>query len=140
MRSSIHAALKLHPASSELDAVFPSPKADLQGQPIDGGALSHALSDVYSAVGVKGATLHDIRRTGASIMVSERLSAPPVVVSRILNHSLDAGEAAAVTFRHYAIYDYAAEKRAALDAWAKLLRRIVAASSRPSRPKSVRPV
>lgn len=133
----VRTALRLHPPSMESDAVFPSPKSALLGQPIDGGALSHALSDVFSAVGVKGATLHDLRRTGASIMVSERLSVPPVVVSRILNHSLDAGGAAAVTFRHYAIYDYAAEKRAALDAWAKLLRRIVAASSRPSRPKSV---
>ncbi len=121
----VRAALSLHPASTDFDAVFPSPKKDLQGQAIDGGALSHALSDIFAAVGVRGATLHDIRRTGASMMVSERLAIPPVVVSRILNHTLDAGGAAAVTFRHYAIYDYAAEKRAALDEWAKLLKKIL---------------
>lgn len=128
----IRRAIALQSSALKTDAVFPSPKAALEGQAIDGGALTHALVDVYAAVGVAGANLHDIRRTGASAMVSERLKVPPVVVSRILNHSLDGGGAAAVTFRHYAIYDYASEKRDALNAWADLLATIVTPRHQPS--------
>lgn len=108
------------------DFVFPSPWKKLQGQPIDGGALSHALSDVYSAIGIRGANLHDLRRTGASAMASERLLVPPIVISRVLNHTMDGGGGAMVTARHYAVHDYAKEKRSALEAWASLLQTIVA--------------
>lgn len=101
--------------------VFPSPWRKLSGKSIDGGALSHALSDVYSALKIVGANLHDLRRTGASAMASERLKVAPVVISRVLAHTLDAAGGAAVTARHYALYDYATEKRSALSAWANLL-------------------
>lgn len=105
--------------------VFPTPWRKLEGRPIDGGALSHALADVYSALGIEGANLHDLRRTGASAMASERLKVAPVVISRVLAHTLDAAGGAAVTARHYALYDYAAEKRTALSSWSNLLATIV---------------
>ncbi|WP_081631116.1 tyrosine-type recombinase/integrase [Aureimonas ureilytica] len=71
-----------------------------------------------------GITPHDLRRTGATAITSERIGMPRFVVSQVLNHSSDAGGTAAVT----AVYDrnaYMREKRAALDAWADLLLSIV---------------
>ena len=67
---------------------------------------------------------HDLRRTGATNLTSERLGFPRFIVSKILNHTGDAGNAAAVT----SVYDrneYLPEKRRALDAWAKRLLEIV---------------
>ncbi len=105
--------------------VFPAPWRKLADKSIEGGALSHALSDIYAAIGIEGATLHDLRRTGAANMASERLKVAPVVISRVLGHTLDSGGGSMVTARHYAIYDYASEKRAALTAWEALLSKIV---------------
>ncbi|WP_061930072.1 site-specific integrase [Aureimonas sp. AU22] len=71
-----------------------------------------------------GITPHDLRRTGATAITSERIGIPRFVVSQVLNHTSDAGGTAAVT----AVYDrnaYLREKRAALDAWAILLQTIV---------------
>lgn len=116
----IRDALALHDDDASA-FVFPSPWEKLAGQPIDGGALSHALSDLYAALKIEDANLHDLRRTGASAMASERLLVAPIVISRALNHTTDSGGGAAVTARHYAIHDYAKEKRAALNAWATLL-------------------
>mgnify|MGYP002723421649 CR=1 FL=1 len=101
--------------------VFPSPWKRLRHKPIENGAMSHVLSDIYNATGICDANLHDLRRTGASNMASERLLVPPIVISRVLNHTLDAGGGAAVTMRHYALHEYAREKRAALNGWAALL-------------------
>ena len=105
--------------------VFPSPWKRLRHRPIQPGALTHALVDVYNATNIRGANLHDLRRTGASNMASERLLIAPIVISRVLNHTLDGGGGATVTMRHYAIHDFAREKRAALNAWASLLDQIV---------------
>lgn len=122
-------ALALQDQESPSPFVFPSPWEKLQGQAIDGGALSHALSDLYASLGIDDANLHDLRRTGASAMASERLMVPPIVVSRVLNHTADGGGGAAVTARHYAIHEYAAEKRRALESWARLLTTIVEGGS-----------
>jgi hypothetical protein len=57
-------------------------------------------------------------------MTSERIGIQRFIVSRVLNHASDRGDAAAVT----AVYDrnaYLPEKRRALDAWARLLSEIV---------------
>lgn len=121
----VQQALDMQDTEKPSDFVFPSPWVKLEGQAIDGGALSHALSDLYAAVKVRGANLHDLRRTGASAMASERLRIAPIVVSRVLNHTLDSGGGAAITTRHYALHDYASEKRRALEAWANLVEEIV---------------
>jgi integrase len=103
--------------------VFPSPRSRLK--PISGGALTHALGDIYAALGIEGATVHDLRRTGATAMASERLGVLPFVVSRVLNHKSDTGGGAAVTAQVYNVHQYAAEKRTALTAWEGLLLEIV---------------
>lgn len=100
-------------------------------------SVTHALADVTRAAGCPGLTVHDLRRTGASVMASERLGVAPHVISRLLNHT-DTGGAAAVTTRHYAVHDYAPEKRRALEAWEGLLLEIVGArTSKPTPLKGV---
>lgn len=121
----IREALALQPAGEETEAVFPTRWTKLRRDPIDGAALTHALVDIYGAIGITNANLHDLRRTGASAMASERLKVQPVVISRILNHQMDAGGGSMITFRHYAIYDYAQEKREALLKWSQLVSTIV---------------
>lgn len=123
--SLIREALALQGDNDASDFVFPAPWRKLAERPIEGGAMSHALSDIYAAIGISGATLHDLRRTGAANMASERLKVQPIVISRVLGHTLDGGGGSIITARHYAIYDYAAEKRAALQGWERLLLNIV---------------
>ncbi|HEY6701414.1 MAG TPA: tyrosine-type recombinase/integrase [Pseudolabrys sp.] len=77
-----------------------------------------------AACGVKGWTLHDLRRTAATGMAD--LGVLPHVIEAVLNHV--SGHKAGVA----GIYNrstYANEKRAALDLWAGHLRVIVAQAS-----------
>jgi integrase len=62
-------------------------------------------------------TLHDLRRTGATMM--QQLGVSPDVIDRCQNHVL----AGSRVRRAYLHYDYAAEKR---DAWERLGERIEA--------------
>ena len=66
-------------------------------------------------------TLHDLRRTVATGM--QRLAIPPHVTEAVLNHKSGVIRGVAAV---YARHDYADEKRAALDAWGRRLREIVA--------------
>lgn len=63
-------------------------------------------------------TLHDLRRTVSSHMA--RLGISKDIRGRVLNHAVQG-----VTERHYTPYDFAAEKRSALDRWAGELMRAV---------------
>jgi integrase len=103
--------------------VFPSPRTSQK--PITPGSLSHALRELRIALGGPRFTPHDFRRAGATLMTGERLGISPFLVGRILNHTTERGGAAAVTVTHYALNEYAAEKRRALQAWADLLAEIV---------------
>ncbi len=108
--------------SGNSEFVFPSPRND--EAPILPAALSHAFRRVCAGLELDGITPHDLRRTGATNLTSERIGTPRFVVSKVLNHVSDSGDGAAVT----AIYDrnaYLPEKRKALDAWAELLGKIV---------------
>ncbi len=89
-------------------------------------ALSRALRDVRSALSLPALTPHDLRRTAATSMASERLRISPFIIGRILNHTSEKGGAAAVTLSTYALYDFMAEKRSALAAWSVLVGEIVA--------------
>ncbi len=111
--------------------VFPSPRT--AEKPQGSNAMTHAwdrlkphmlMTKNGRRVAIQDITLHDLRRTGATNITSERIGMPRFVVSQVLNHSSDAGGASAVT----SVYDrnaYLKEKRAALDAWAALLTEIV---------------
>ena len=87
-------------------------------------AMDRAMKRLTSSVNVTDATPHDLRRTGATAITSERIGISRFIVSRVLNHISDAGGAGAAT----GVYDrneYLFEKRKALDAWSALLVKIV---------------
>jgi len=101
-------------------------------------SVSHALADVAKVCGIDGITVHDLRRTGATVMASERLGVSPFIVSRVLGHTSDTGGGAAVTLQHYNLYDYAPEKRRALEGWSDLLQEVVGERApRPARLKAI---
>jgi integrase len=80
-------------------------------------------------MGIAAWTPHDLRRTMATHM--EEVGVSPFVVGHVLNHvSLTR---ATITSRVYARYDYAKEKREALDLWAKQLAEVVASSQKAGR-------
>lgn len=116
--------------------VFPSPRD--RTKPITPAALTHALRDIRLALGLSDIRPHDLRRTGASAMASERLGISPFLIGRLLNHTTETGGAAMVTVTTYALHDFAAEKRAALAAWGGLLLEIVGEKARPSNVKAMR--
>jgi integrase len=95
-------------------------------------SVTHTMRDLMAALGLRNASPHDLRRTGATNLVTERLGFAPFVVSKVLGHRSDTGGAAAVTLAHYALHDYAPEKRRALEAWEGQLLEIVGEKVRPS--------
>lgn len=77
--------------------------------------------DVATIMGVAPWTPHDLRRTAATGM--EELGVSPFIVGHCLNHV--SATKATITSRVYARYDYAKEKREALDLWASRLEGII---------------
>jgi integrase len=119
-------ALALRPKSVP-GPLFPSPRHPGRSMSADG--ITHAFLRVRAELKLTDISPHDLRRTGATALTSERIAIPRFIVSRVLNHASDKGDAAAVT----AVYDrneYLAEKRRALDAWAALLDEIVSGKKR----------
>lgn len=121
----IEEALKLAAFDREKAPACVFPGRRDPDKPMRADSITHALADVARACDIKGITVHDLRRTGASAMASERLGLPPYIISRVLGHNTDSGGAAAVTMAHYALYDFAPEKRRALEAWEDLLLEIL---------------
>lgn len=102
--------------------VFPG-RTDVS-RPMGGPSMNHALACATLALGIEDATIHDFRRTGSTLMTSERLAISPFIRSKVLGH-LDTGGGAAVSTIHYDANAYMAEKRRALAAWQTLLMAIV---------------
>jgi integrase len=127
----IREALKLakQDADDEPDFVFPSPRLtddpDAPRKPLTPDSVTRAMARLCKGLKLPLTSPHDLRRTGASAMASERLGIAPYIVSHVLGHSGDLGGAAAVTWRHYAQHDFMPEKRRALEAWEALLLEIV---------------
>ena len=116
----IDAALSVR--NSESAYVFPSPRDP--SKPIQPAAMTRAFGRLKKALNLGDIRPHDLRRTGATNLTSERLGFSRFTVSKVLNHASDTGGAAAVT----GVYDkneYLAEKRRALDAWSVRLKAIV---------------
>lgn len=103
--------------------LFPSPRDP--SQPIHPDALTRAMGRLVHGLGLPLAGPHDLRRTGATLLSSERGEIPPFVISQVLNHTTDAGGGSATTRRHYNLHLYAKEKRHALTTWETLLLEIV---------------
>jgi integrase len=113
----------LDQCEGQSEFVFATGRTDTHIEP---GALSRAMNRMTEALEIENATPHDLRRTGATNLTSERLSFPRFIVSQVIGHAGDTGGAASVTGRHYDLNDYLAEKRKALDAWAELLSSLTA--------------
>nr|WP_277813439.1 tyrosine-type recombinase/integrase [Hyphomonas polymorpha] len=88
--------------------------------PVDRHAITRAMSRIREKLNIDNATAHDLRHTGASMMASERCGVRGEVIARILNHTPLGSPVAQI----YNRYDYAAEKRAALELWAETLLKI----------------
>lgn len=79
------------------------------------------LPEGQEPVTVPPFTIHDLRRTAATGMAG-LLRFPPHVVVAVLNHKSGSRRGVAGVYNRF---DYAEEKRAALDAWAKLVLSLV---------------
>lgn len=84
-------------------------------------SISRAMQRVVAFAGIRRATAHDLRRTVATYLASERIGVAPHVVTAVLGHAAEGPKVTAIYLRHR----YDAEKRAALTAWSTLLMRIV---------------
>jgi len=112
-------ARNLHPRS---EMVFPAMKGE--GEHLDPHALTRAFSRICKRNKLESGSPHDIRRSGATTLVS-RYGVSRLVVGMLLGHT--AREGAAVT----SIYDrhtYMPEKRRALEDWSRHLANLGASS------------
>ncbi|MBY0421557.1 MAG: site-specific integrase, partial [Parvularculaceae bacterium] len=96
--------------------VFPA----ASGAAVDRHVVTRAMSRVCAKLQIEDATAHDLRRTGASMMASERCGVRGEVIARILNHTPLGSPVTQI----YNRYDYAAEKRAALEFWGKTIEKM----------------
>ena len=102
--------------------LFPSPRD--KNKHIDRRGFTRAMSRIGDAMEIENGTPHDLRRTGATNLTSERVGIPRFIVSQVLGHSGDTGGGATITGT-YDRNDYLKEKRRALDAWAFRLMEVV---------------
>ncbi|MEO5375337.1 MAG: site-specific integrase [Alphaproteobacteria bacterium] len=109
------AAALVDGAAGGAGMVFPSPR---NGGPLDEGAIYHALQRIMTRSGMLPCTVHDLRRTVATWLAAHRV--PESIIGRILNHL----SGHSITRRHYDLYGYDDEKRAALGQWGEFLLRI----------------
>jgi integrase len=110
--------------------VFPSPRGP--ETPIRPDSVTHAMVGLCAALGLEPAAPHDLRRTGATALTSERIGISPFIRSLLLAHRSDTGGGAAVSSNHYDVNTYLAEKRRGLEAWEGLLLEVVGERQRPS--------
>ena len=97
--------------------VFPANRVS-STRPISGFSKFKPKLDQLS--GVQEWRLHDLRRSAASGMA--RLGHPPHVVAAVLNHSPGSTQGITAVYNRYG---YSTEKRAALDAWAREIERVI---------------
>jgi integrase len=108
------------------DPIWPSPREPRQ--PVARLSLGRAMARLNKAAQIADASPHDLRRTVATALASERIGALTEVVSRVLNHKPPGLGVTAIYNRHA----YITEKRRALEAWEGLLLEIVGERARTS--------
>jgi integrase len=121
----VEALKRLRTITGEGEWIFPAPRAESKVPFV--GNPQKAAERLWAVSGVKGATLHDLRRTLATY--SARAGTPRLVVGKILGHAdVD------VTGR-YDAHAYDREKRDALAKWAVDLLRIAAGKKQAKQSK-----
>ncbi len=125
MKAKKQHVVTLPPLAAQIirDAVLESGHPDLifpgrEGADLHPDSLTAAMIRTCKQLGIKGATVHALRRTAASEM--GRLQVPPEIIERVLAHTPQG-----VTMKHYNLHSYAPEKLAALTKWQDELLRIV---------------
>ncbi|KQZ28664.1 hypothetical protein ASD50_19485 [Mesorhizobium sp. Root552] len=112
--------------------IFPGPgsRAAVTGASIPKAVKREEVTkrETTTIMGITPWTPHDLRRTAATRM--EEIGISPFIIGHVLNHV--SATKASITSRVYARYDYAKEKREALDLWAEQLRAIIAGADRES--------
>jgi integrase len=114
------AALAKQKRRKEPRFLFPAPGGR---SAMTAAAVPRAVAANLKNLGIAAFTPHDLRRTGATIMEAA-LAISPFVIGHVLNHI--STTRATVTSKHYARYDYASERKAALDAWGAHLAAVIA--------------
>jgi len=105
--------------------VFPNPEGDGS---LPAAAVARTISRAHEddkehgRFGIAQWSSHDLRRTAVSKMAE--LGVAPIVLGHVINHR--SVTKAGVTLSVYSHYDYASEKRQALELWANRLAAIVA--------------
>jgi integrase len=94
-----------------------------EGEALEPKVLTRFFARFTAVLGIKGLAVHDLRRTGATMLTSERLGVMGEVISRILNHT---PPGPAIT-RVYNRNTYLPQKRSALELWAVEIKRIAEA-------------
>lgn len=95
--------------------------------PLEGKRLTRAMARSCQIIGMAHASPHDLRRTGRTMLTSERVGVGYEVAERVIAHLV--GSAVS---RVYDRNEYLREKRAALEAWSRELQKAVAANGRSS--------
>jgi integrase len=107
---------------------FAFPARDRESS-IEAKRLTRAMSRVCAGLSIAHASPHDLRRTGRTMLTSERVGVSYEVAERVIAHLV--GSAVS---RVYDRNEYLREKRAALDAWANEIARILSEPSGRRRP------
>lgn len=92
--------------------LFPSPRRGPErvDQPITRHAVTRAMARLMDSLGLKRAGPHDLRRTGATWITSERIGLPRFYVSHVLGHVSETGGVTSIYDRN----SYLSEKRLCL--------------------------
>jgi integrase len=113
-------------AAGDSKFVFPGERSPSH---IASRSVSKAMERTRAKLGINDITMHDLRRTAGTYM--SRFGVPKDVRERILNHG--GMRKGSITEGVYNLYEYDAEKRAALELWADALAGIIA-----GRPTEIR--
>ena len=95
------------------------------GEKLPGHAVAKTIRLAQERVGISQWTAHDLRRSVVTYMAE--LGVSPIVLGHVINHR--SVTRAGVTLAVYQQYDYAKEKRQALELWADRLTGIVGSTA-----------
>lgn len=94
-------------------------------QHIGAHSLTRFMARLREETGIQDITPHDLRRTGRTKLTSDEVGVDEMTAERVLNHVVGSRQQ-----RAYDWQAYISQKRAALDAWEKELKRIVFGEAR----------
>lgn len=90
------------------------------GVHMDAHTLTTFMNRLRASTGIKHITPHDLRRTGRTKLTSDEVGVDERTAERVLNHVVGSRQQ-----RAYDWQQYTSQKRAALEAWERELRRIL---------------